>query len=171
MTKDKDTAAYWKKKTFNIRVREEKIGYYSLQAKNLPEAEEKALSKLRGETEGEVCPAVEFSFFVPEPMAVVFIIEVVEDTHHFTTYHNALDSSSGVHLGRIIQSPLGREDDSWMARFTPVVAHRLIDDDTVVEGFDNLVEAKKAFLKEISRLMNVQATEKGASYDKEKNDS
>jgi len=169
-----------KEKTFNIRVREEKIGYYSLQAKNLPEAEEKALSKLRGETEGEVCPAVEFSFFVPEPMAVVFIIEVIEDFAapyrgkdkvRKTIYHNALDSGSGVHLGRIIHSPLGREDDSWMPRFTPVVAHRLIDDATVVEGFDNLVEAKKAFLKEISRLMNVQATEKGASYDKEKNDS
>jgi len=49
-----------KNNTFHIRVREVKIGYYTVQAETLSQAESKALYNLRGETEGEVCPAVDF---------------------------------------------------------------------------------------------------------------
>ncbi len=54
------------KETFHIRVREEKIGYYTVQAETLAEAERKALYTLRGETEGEGCPAVNYEQFDPK---------------------------------------------------------------------------------------------------------
>ena len=53
-------------KTFHIRVREEKIGYYTVEAETLADAEREALYRLRGETEGEVCPAVNYEQFDPK---------------------------------------------------------------------------------------------------------
>ena len=53
-------------KTFHIRVREEKIGYYTVEADTLAAAEREALYRLRGETEGEVCPAVDYEQFDPK---------------------------------------------------------------------------------------------------------
>jgi hypothetical protein len=53
-------------KTFHIRVREEKVGYYSVKAEHLYQAHSKAYSKLKGETEGEVCPSIDFEEFDPK---------------------------------------------------------------------------------------------------------
>ena len=53
-------------KTYHIRVREEKVGYYSVRAESLAKAEIRALYNLRGETEGEVCPSVDYEEFNPK---------------------------------------------------------------------------------------------------------
>jgi hypothetical protein len=54
-------------KTYFIkRVREEKVGYYSVKAEHLYQAHSKAYSKLKGETEGEVCPSIDFEEFDPK---------------------------------------------------------------------------------------------------------
>ena len=53
-------------KTYHVRVREDKVGYYSIKAKSLDDAEKKALYNLRGETEGEICPSVDFEEFNPK---------------------------------------------------------------------------------------------------------
>ena len=58
-------------KTFHIRVREEKIGYYTVKAKTLAGAEREALYKLRGETEGEVCPAVDYEEYDPKELGAM----------------------------------------------------------------------------------------------------
>ena len=53
-------------KTFHIRVHEDKVGYYTVKAETLAAAERRALYNLRGETEGEVCPAVCYEQFDPK---------------------------------------------------------------------------------------------------------
>jgi len=53
-------------KTYHIRVREEKVGYYSVKAEHLYQAHSKAYSKLKGETEEEVCPSLNFEEFDPK---------------------------------------------------------------------------------------------------------
>ena len=53
-------------KTYHIRVREERVACYIVQAETLYQAEQKALYSLRGETKGEVCPAVDFEEFDPK---------------------------------------------------------------------------------------------------------
>ena len=53
-------------KTYHIRVREEKVGYYSVKAESLNEAELKAWYKLKGETDGEVCPSIDYEEFDPK---------------------------------------------------------------------------------------------------------
>jgi hypothetical protein len=53
-------------KTYHIRVREERVGYYTVKAESLNEAEKKAHYNLRGETEGEICPSVDFEEFDPK---------------------------------------------------------------------------------------------------------
>ena len=53
-------------KTYHIRVREERVGDYTVKAASLNEAEKNAHYNLRGETEGEICPSVDFEEFDPE---------------------------------------------------------------------------------------------------------
>ena len=53
-------------KTYHIRVREERVGYYTVKAESLNEAEKKAHYNLLGETEWEICPSVDFEEFDPE---------------------------------------------------------------------------------------------------------
>ena len=53
-------------KTYHIRVREEKVGYYSVKAESLNEAELKAWYKLKGETDGEVCSSIDYEEFDPK---------------------------------------------------------------------------------------------------------
>ncbi len=55
-----------KQRKFHIRVREERVGYYTVKAESLNEAEKKAHYNLRGETEGEICPSVDFEEFDPK---------------------------------------------------------------------------------------------------------
>ena len=47
-------------------MREERVGYYTIKAESLNEAEKKAHYNLRGETEGEICPSVDFEEFDPK---------------------------------------------------------------------------------------------------------
>lgn len=49
-----------KMKTYHIRVREERVGYYTVKAESLNEAEKKAHYNLRGEIGGEIIPSVDF---------------------------------------------------------------------------------------------------------------
>ena len=55
-------------KTYHIRVREERVGYYTVKATDMFQAQAKAYYNLRGETEGEIVPSINFEEFDPKDL-------------------------------------------------------------------------------------------------------